>query len=146
MAFLQVGPVGAGGVKVAVDMDSGASEARRWLGAYGQLPGFSAVGLNYQSGLGSAPIDLDLDNEVYRQWGVTNGGSLEGADVWVRGTCAMNDPGGWPTTEITETTPGRTLEELRELIEAEADPEKLQQLKDELAELTGTKPGGNDNG
>ena len=42
--------------------------------------------------------------------------------------------GGWQTAT-------RSVEELRELIETEADPEKLQELRDELAELTSTQPG-----
>ena len=42
--------------------------------------------------------------------------------------------GGWQTAT-------RSVEELRELIETEADPEKLQALRDELAELTSTQPG-----
>lgn len=46
----------------------------------------------------------------------------------------------WPSTAPT-WTPQRSLAELRELIETEADPEKLQQLKEELTALTGTELG-----
>ncbi len=58
----------------------------------------------------------------------------------------------WPVPESAEwpsegTTARMQIRELRELIEAAESPdhpqhEQLQQLKDELAELTGTKPGG----
>jgi len=49
----------------------------------------------------------------------------------------------WPSELLPGATfvATRAVEELRELIEAEADPEKLQQLRDELAALTGTRPG-----
>jgi len=60
----------------------------------------------------------------------------------ISGTWVTADP--WPSSEpllLPGQFIGRTVEELRELIEAEADPEKLQALRDELTALTGTRPG-----
>ena len=77
-------------------------------------------------------VAINKTGQIVARYALPAGaGGQNAAQFYAVGICVQP----WPTAPPPGATPAMSLAELRELIETEADPEKLQQLKDELGAL-----------